>query len=277
MSETAPSLLPFAAGERKPLYLDPKTSARVELEGPSLTLLVAGQAPRYLPLRRISRILANERAEFSTPALLACAQQGISLLFVDRDGETRARLLGAPGERQELRQRLVDLLVRPDWRDLYATWCYAQEKRTLGRVHRRLQAPAEIHDAARLRTWLKGQAVALAGERQAARSASWLDELLFAWMLNHLQQLGLGAQSELLQDGWPDLVTDLHRLHRWYGETIRIGWLRRRALWAQRTGQPLRELTRRDLIDLYQNNSARLGGFGREITNALHRWLVELA
>jgi hypothetical protein len=264
--------------ECKPLYLDPKVPTRVVLEGPALTILVPGQAARQLPLRRISRILVNARTEWSTAALLACAERGISLVFVDRTGEVRARLLGTPGERQELRQRLLDLLDRPDWRDLYGTWRHAQEIRAVRRVQFKLQAPPEVRTPTQTRLWLQTQARALAGPAQAEASSRWLGEPLFAWMLNHLQQLGWGAQSELGQDGWPDLVADLARIHRWYGEPIRLGWLRRRYLWAEHhAAQPLTVICRRDLMQLYQDNAAKLAQFGVELSNSLHRWAVELA
>jgi len=280
MTETAhtyDNLLWLATVERKPLYLDSKSPTRIALEGPALSIRVQGQANRLIPLRRVSRILVNERTEFSTAAFLACADRGIGVVFVTAQGEVRARLLGTPGERQEMRQRLLDLLDRCDWRELYGNWRHSQECLAVRRVRWRLGAPEEVHTPKQTVLWVREQAQALAGFRDAESSESWLDEQMFAWMHNHLQQLGFGAQSELFQDAWPDLLGDLSRVHRWYGETLRLGWLRRRALWAERRRRRPVAVTRRDMIKLYQDNGAKLAGLGRELTNRLHKWLIELA
>lgn len=262
--------------EAKPLYLDPKAPTQVMLEGPALSIRVRGQAERLFPLRRISRMLVNERTELSTAVLLACADRGITIVFVDEQGQVRGRMLGTPGTRQELRQRLLDLLDRPDWRDLYAGWRYAEECRAVRRVQFKLGAPEEVHTPKQTELWWRAQARAIADVAEVEAGMRWLAELLFAWMLNHLQQLGFGAQSELGQDGHPDLVSDLARIHLWYAQTIHLGWLRRRRLWAERNACTPDPVVRRDMIDLYQAHAAKLARFGVEISNHLHLWLVEM-
>jgi len=269
-------LLRLAVADRRPLYLDPKSPTSVGLDGPALSIRVEGQAERLMPLRRVSRILVNEKTQFSTAALLRCADHGISIVFVDPDGLVRGRLLGAPGERQELRQRLVDLLDRPDWRELYGNWRYAQEHHAVLRVQRRLGIRLGSASPRGTARWIDKEAGRLADSSDAVRSQCWMEEQLFAWMVNHLQTLGLGAQSELGQDGRPDLVADLAGVLRWYGEPIRVGWLRRRADWARRNALTPKPVTRRDLVLLYQRHSSKLASFGRELTNKLHRWLVDL-
>lgn len=263
--------------DRRPLYLDARERTFISLDGPALRILVSGQAERSVPLRRLSRIVTNPRAEFTTDALLACADRGISLVFLADDGEVRARVLGMPGERQELRQRMLDLMARPDWRELYRDWLYAVERQTVISVRRKLRAPERIGTPKQLRAWSETQAVRLSDTDTAARTRRWLRELGFAWMLNHGQQLGLGAQSELLQDGWPDLTGDLAGIYEWEMEPVRLGWLWRRHYWQARNGARLRSVTRREMVRLFERNGARLGKAGRALTNRLHYWLVELA
>jgi hypothetical protein len=269
-------LLRLAVADRRPLYLDPRSPTSVTIDGPALSIRVEDQAERSIPMRRVSRILVNEKTQFSTAALLRCADSGISILFVDPDGRVQARLLGAPGERQELRQRLVDLLDRPDWKELYGNWRYAQERHAVLRVQNRLGIRIGSASPGGTARWIEEEVARLAEPRDAARSRRWMQEQLFAWTLNHLQMLGLGAQSEVGHDGRPDLASDLAGVLGWYGEPIRIGWLRRRAHWARRSRSAAKVITRRDIVALYQRHSSKLARFGRELTNKLHRWLVEL-
>lgn len=263
--------------DRRPLYLDARQSTHVSLDGPALRIRVAGQAERNVPLRRLSRIVTNARAEFTTEALLACADRGITLVFLADDGEVRARVLGTPGERQELRQRLLDLMARPDWRKIYRDWLYAVERQTVNGVRRKLRAPDTIGMPRPLRAWVDAQAIRLSDANIAATTRCWFAELGFAWMLHHGQQLGLGAQSELLQDGWPDLAGDLATVFEWELEPVRLGWLLRRHRWHARNKGRLHAVTRRDMVRLFERNSTRLGRAGRALTNRLHYWLVELA
>jgi len=125
--------------------------------------------------------------------------------------------------------------------------------------------------------WVDRTAARLAGPRCAASSRLWLCQLVASWMLNHLTQLGLGAPSELLLDGWPDLPSDLGGLLGARIEPLRLGWLRRRQHWVQVHARPVRPVTRRDMIWVFEHHSARIGRMGRELTNRLHRWLIEMA
>ncbi len=264
--------------DRRPLYLDPRagTRARLSIDGPALRIRIDHKADRYLPLRRVSRILAGQRTELSTEVILACAERGITIVLVDDTGVARARILGRPGERQELRQRLLDFMIRGDWRDLYASWLYSTRQNIRIGVHRQLQVPRHIGLGRDLSEWLNQTAAEHSDPDTAAATRRWLWELTDAWLLNHLNQLGFGAQSELLLDGRPDIVSDLSRLLHWQIEPIRLGWLRRRRQWSQRTGRAPAPACRRDMIAVYEKNAARIGRLGRKLTNRLHLWLVEI-
>ena len=74
-------------------------------------------------------------------ALLACADTGIQLLFLDGNGEIRARWLGRSGERQSLTQRLVDLLTYDDGRESYTNWYMSMEKLAVRSFARRIGLP----------------------------------------------------------------------------------------------------------------------------------------
>jgi CRISPR/Cas system-associated endonuclease Cas1 len=57
--------------------------------------------------------------QWRTDALLACANQGITVSFLDDGGAVVASWLGKSGERQFFMQRLADLLSRADGKDIY--------------------------------------------------------------------------------------------------------------------------------------------------------------
>ncbi len=86
-------VLPPAA-DAAPLYIAPAGEAWVELDGPALKIVQIDKAERLYPLGRLSRIFVQRRVEWSTEALLACAERGIVIVFVDDDGGVMGRLLG---------------------------------------------------------------------------------------------------------------------------------------------------------------------------------------
>lgn len=260
-----------------PLYLTTREPLRVELEEATLVLQADGRAERWLPLQRVSRIIANDQAQLTTAALLACAEHGITLLFVDDGGLPVARVMGRPGERQELRQRLTDLLMLADGEDHYRDWLRSQRRRAMLEVGARLRLGAPPRSTRAFSQALERGARRWADATTAADLRRQLHGLALSWTAQHLGQLGLGATSEMLQDGHPDLVADLGGLLAWRAEPLCFGLLRRRHERSRRSGGPVRPVTRREAIRLWQRNGARMGRAGRDLSNRLHRWLVELA
>ncbi len=261
----------------KPLYLMPHAGMRVELDGPALRVSVPEQAERLFPLVRLSRVYVQGGALWSTEALLACADRGISVLFADRYGEVLARVLGRPGLRYELHQRFVDFLERPDAEDLYRLWRDGVERQAVLWLHTRLGESGPTPSVSDLRNRVEQAAARLAGREGALRARQWLRALAFGWMQAHLQELGFGRQSEHGQDGRPALAADLTRLLVWYLEPARLGWLNRRFHTAQQKGEPIRPPSRRETIVMFQARETRAAARGRALTNRLHRWLVDLA
>lgn len=103
----------------KPLYLNGRTGMRVSLDGPALQVAVPERAATLYPLQRISRVITSGPVTWSTEALLVCAERGITVTFLHRDGTTRAYLFGESPVREGLLSRLRDLLDRPDWQERY--------------------------------------------------------------------------------------------------------------------------------------------------------------
>jgi len=83
-----------AAIPAKTLYLDGRGRLRVWREGPSLCVFARDKALQRVPLQRISRIVVSGQVEWATPALIACAEAGIGVVFLRGNGAVRARLQG---------------------------------------------------------------------------------------------------------------------------------------------------------------------------------------
>lgn len=265
---------PATDQDARPLYIAAGSDTRVTLNGPALCILRDTSAEQFFPLRRVSRVHSSTRINWTTEALLACAARGIGVLFITDEGCVEARLLGRPGERDELLTRFTDFMLLPQSADMYAHWLVVTRRRIAAWAAGRLQAPAGARDPRACRAWIEHQAVQYAGSRGAERTRQWLRSLAYQWMAAHLNDLGFGCNTELGQVGEPSLARDLAELLMWYLEPPRIGWLRRRFDAARHRGQPLRLPRHVDTVRLFESRAARVGKRGRDITSSLHRWLV---
>lgn len=257
-----------------PLYLAPEGEAWVGLDGPALRISRPDTAERLFPLRRIARVHTSPRVDWEQAALLACARTGIPVLFIDDDGQVIARLLGRPGERDELRNRLVELLLRPEGTGMLRYWMNRNRQRAARWAAIKLGRHPVTESAAEIRRWVNRTADRWAGAQTAQQTRQWLRGLAYGWMEAHLADLGFARSTELGQAGLPPLAADLTDILFWYLEPARIGWLMRRRLAAQHKGEPLRAPTYRDAVRLFESGQARAVTRGREITSCLHRWLI---
>ncbi|TVQ89496.1 MAG: hypothetical protein EA400_07530 [Chromatiaceae bacterium] len=260
--------------DARPLYIVATADTYVSLDGPALAVSREERAQLHFPLQRIARVYSSTGVHWSTSALLACAERGIAVVFVDAQGEVQARLLGRPGERDELLLRWREFLLLPQAPDMYQHWLRGMRARVAWWAAVRVQAPASMRDPRRARLWIEQLALRLTGRRAAEKSRQWLRALAYHWMEQHLHDLGFGASTELGQAGEPALARDLAELLMWYLEPPRIGWLRRRYHAALARQQPLLSPTHADLVRLFESRAARVAKRGRDLTGSLHRWLV---
>lgn len=195
----------------RPLYIDGVTGCRVIFDDPALRVIVPDQADRLFPLQRISRVICRGCIEWSMPALLACADEGIQLLFLKSGGEIRARWLSWSNERQSLTQRLIDLLSRANGPELYANWFLSMEKLAARCFARRLGLPGwREYPVAQLRQRLK---IDLGSE--GWQHAQLLKSVLYGELLIWLPEYGFGRDGEALVSFHLDLASDLSELLLW--------------------------------------------------------------
>ena len=258
----------------RPLYLAPEGELWVGLDGPALRLSSLEHAEQLYPLRRIGRIHSGRQVAWEMDALMACADQGIPVVFVDDDGQVQARLLGRPGQRDELRSRLVEFLLLPEAHGRLRHWMDTHRHRAARWTAIKLGIGTQIVGAPAIRQWINRSAEHYAGARHAQLTRQWLRGLAYTWMEEHLSDLGFGRSNELGQAGSPCLAADLTDIFYWYLEPTRHGWLKRRALTARQRREPVRPPTQRDVVRLFESRAIRAAARGREITGNLHRWLI---
>ncbi|WP_462331193.1 CRISPR-associated endonuclease Cas1 [Thiohalocapsa halophila] len=260
--------------DARPLYIAAGSDTRVRLDRRALSVQREARAEQLFPLQRIARVHSSTLVQWSTEALLACAERGISVIFVSDDGDIAARLLPRPGARDELLHRFQDLMLLPHGLDRYHRWLGISRARIAYWACSRLGAPDAARDPRNGRAWIEHQAQQYAGRRGGERTRQWLRSLAYQWTAAHLNHLGFGRNNELGHAGEPSLARDLAELLMWYLEPPRIGWLRRRFDAARHRAEPLRLPRHADTVRLFESRAARVGKRGRDITNSLHRWLV---
>lgn len=195
----------------RPLYIDGSPGCRVVLDEPALRISLADKADQLFPMSRVSRVVCKGVVDWSMSALLACADAGITVLFLERNGELRARWLGRVSTRQSLTQRLLDLLARADGPGLYENWTLAMEKMAARSFARRmgLQDWRELP----VQTLRRQLFVSLGAEGR--HQANLLENILHAELLLWLPEAGFSGDDEALMASDPDLAVFLSRLLMW--------------------------------------------------------------
>ena len=195
----------------RPLYIDGSPGCRVVLDEPALRVAVPDKADQLFPLSRISRVVCKGVVEWSMSALLACADAGINLLFLEKNGEVRARWLGRGGERQSLTQRLVDLLARAGGGQRYENW-YLSMQKLAGRSFARRMGLDDWREVP-INDLRKRLALSLSDE--GAFQANVLQGLLHSELLKWLPECGFCSDDEALLTSDLDLASALSKLLLW--------------------------------------------------------------
>jgi len=245
----------------RPLYIEGSPGCRVVLDEPALRVIVPEKADQLFPLSRISRVVNKGVVEWSMSALLACADGGINVLFLEKNGEVRARWLGRGGERQALTQRLLDLLARADGLVLYGNWFLSMEKlavrsfaRRIGLTEWREITVVELRQ--RLAPHLSGA---------AGQNVNLLQSLLQAELLVWLADSGFCSDDESLLSSNLDLAEDFSKFLVWdfYPSLL--------------NGKASDQHGLSAMAELFEQRSGRLYLLFRSTINKLHQFLLAVS
>ncbi len=168
---------------RKPIYLDCKESAHLDLDGPSLLLSTESRAGIRFPLQQISRIVITGNCHLHSDAIRACAERGVVILVAGSEASS-AVVVPSGGGQERLSERIERFLEQPDAPELYANWKSGGERREIQVFLRKTRIVAtdlRPHFVARLREahlLRMGETAAqmprLAKSLLSARAAEWL-------------------------------------------------------------------------------------------------------
>lgn len=255
----------------KPLYLHGRTGMSVALDNPALRVVAPGRAATLYPLQRISRVIASGPVDWSTAALLACAERGITVTFLHPDGAIRAYLFGETSRRDSLPSRLRDFLDRPDWQERYGDWLRGMESRARRALIKRLGLNlAKAPPSAQLLAMLDAQKQRHASPGVCRFLDQRLRGLLAALVAELLTEAGLAAdQVRALRDRL-DLNRDLVQLLSWNLHLPVLELLSRQGI------EPIQRLDDAELVQLFEQRSSSLCKVGRSLLNRLRGWLAEL-
>ena len=110
------------------LYLDGSRGLRVWQDGPALRVRQRNVCDRLYPLTRLAQVVVSGPVEWSTPALLACAEMSVPVAFLSASGELRGRISGplAADPLLNLNLALASFLDQYDGLSRYNTWFTAK-------------------------------------------------------------------------------------------------------------------------------------------------------
>lgn len=248
-----------------PLYLDAGPE-RISLdEGSALRVRRSGQPDGRFPLGRLTRVVSRAATEWDLDALLACADRGIPVLFQERHGEPRALFTGYRAVHQaRFRERIQELVDRPDWAALFENWHRAER-------HRVIEAALESLDLSRedpRPAWAEREL-----ERLHQRRAPWgqvralrraFAGLARALAVEQVAQAGLPPHLAGDARAGLDLAGVLAELSRWDLEDV---------VYAQAVRGP----HRRRVLEMFHAREGDLRAQGREALQRLNHWLREMA
>lgn len=148
---TRPCTSPARPAPPLPLYLQGSYATHVEADGPSLIVRTDSRSPARYPLNRIARIIANNKVEWRSSALVQCQQHGIPIVFLDRFGDPTGYLQPALAHPSQLDTVLEEMLDRADWQLFYQSWQQAERMQLVQAWIARWQENGQHPDTATIR------------------------------------------------------------------------------------------------------------------------------
>ena len=244
----------------RPLYLQGCSGMRVVFDEPALVVSVPDKTRQFFPLPRVSRVIVTGNVEWSMGALFACADAGISVLFIDDVGTVRGRWLGMSQGKENTLESLARLLQHPTAENCYRNWYTGMQRMAARSAARRLLfSDWQTADLAQLDRWAQNS---LTTDWLAIRS--WLQGVILSAVMQYLVASGVDANSDLAGDGDFCLADDIALI-------LAIDFLPALVSWQQKYNSvPGRSV----LLTLFDQRGQRLEHLLRGVLVKLHQCLL---
>jgi len=263
---------------RKVLYVEKRMSTEIGLDGAALKVTQQDKAAQLFPLIRISRMVVDTGIVIDTNALMACAYGGISICFTDPQEGVVAHLVAVNNNKLSLQQQLDDFSDRVDWRDRYADWQHAMFSRAFLHTLKKFDiSTARSVSPSALTQLFQQWAGQLSGKEAAINTDRWLDQLCYAWFVQHLLEQGVECGGESEHSMRLNLAQKLGEIMRWELELYRLDWLRQRNVQAREQGKKAESVSRKAMIFWFESIVWQVDEAGSRLLNRLQQWLIEIA
>jgi hypothetical protein len=261
----------------KALYLHGHQPLTVALDGPALRVQAEASADRLFPLERVSRVVVSGDVVWSTEALLACADSGVPVAFLRRDGVLRARVLGRPKARPptDLREALESVLDDAAGPGRLRDWLAGQASRARVALATRLHGAPVAASVEELREHLRAQAHRYAPEDGLRLLDARLAALLASDVARLLSRAGVEWGDPLTAVHGIDLVRSAAEVIAWELQVPKLRYLVHRHRVAERNGEGYPVITVRSVAHFYESQAPAVEGAVGRLAVRLYRFLLE--
>lgn len=263
--------------DARTLYLDARVPLRVLRDGPALVVRQPAAANRLYPVRRLFRVVSTGPVNWAIDALLVCAESGVTVDFLHRDGRLRATL-SSPDKASRLLDLdglLEALLEHPEGLADYRLWFAAQaQHRCLERGYAGGSGNWSAC-ASTARRLLQQRARHHARSADLRRLDRQIHGLVHAYVTTLLAGMGVTRDNPLRLALRVEPGRDFAQVLTWELEDRKLTFLRRRQRTAGRAGGQYAQLDYRAAVGFFESSVGDIKRSFDLLLREFHRFLIE--
>jgi hypothetical protein len=259
------------------LYLDGGQGLRVLQDGPALRVRQRNVCDRLYPLTRLAQVVVSGPVEWSTPALLACADMSVPVAFLSAAGELRGRISGplAADPLLDLNLALESFLDQHDGLTRYHAWFAAKAQQARLGFVRAAGWGALRTEPQTVRKLIEQRARLYTRASQLRRFDRQVYGLLRMWAGKLLRDSKLDTERPGLVVHQLDICRDFTHILIWTIQREKLAYLKQLRKLALRRGGTLAELDWFRAVQFFERIQNRITeGFDKTLLK-FHVYLLE--
>ena len=184
------------------------------LDGPALRVRQEGSSDRLFPIQRLSTIVVSGCVQWDTPALLHCAEQGVSINFLSKKGSVRARVISGIEHKNDydFNDIINQYIELPGCEKIYRRWLLTQRFFTQQELADALNINCKNLYGKNYDEVLQAKLYANAGHKDLLFFNKYLHQLIVIYITEKLLEKGIDIESPILDLAGINLVSDLSDL-----------------------------------------------------------------